>query len=161
VAIRKLAPEADGLLFPLVALLNGMGYVFIARLDPDLADNQATWTLVGITAFVATLVVVRRARDLERYRYTFLFIGLVLLVLPLVPGWASPSTRCAHLGAARADQLPAGRVRQDRVRAVLRQLPGGEARAALHGHVAEVPARSCPTSSTSARCCSPGAWRSW
>jgi peptidoglycan glycosyltransferase len=35
---------------------------------------------------VGTLAVVRRVRDLERYRYTFLFAGLVLLVLPLVPG---------------------------------------------------------------------------
>ena len=85
-AIRRLAPAADGLLFPLVALLNGIGYVFIARIDPDLADNQATWTFVGIAAFVATLLVVKRARDLERYRYTFLVVGLVLLVLPLVPG---------------------------------------------------------------------------
>lgn len=85
VAIRKLAPEADGLLFPLVALLNGIGYVFIARIDPDLAANQATWTFVGIAAFVGTLVVVKRARDLERYRYTFLVVGIVLLMLPLLP----------------------------------------------------------------------------
>jgi cell division protein FtsW (lipid II flippase) len=85
-AIRRLAPEADGLLFPLVALLNGIGYVFIARLDPKLADNQATWTFVGILAFVLTLAFIRRVRDLERYRYTFLAIGLILLVLPLIPG---------------------------------------------------------------------------
>jgi cell division protein FtsW (lipid II flippase) len=86
VAVRKLAPEADGLLLPLVAVLNGIGYVFIARLEPDLAGLQATWTAVGIIAFVATLAVVRRSRDLERYRYTFLLIGLALLVLPLLPG---------------------------------------------------------------------------
>ena len=85
-AIRKLAPEADGLLFPLVALLNGIGYVFIARVKPSLAANQATWTFVGIAAFILTLAFVRRARDLERYRYTFLVGGLVLLVLPMVPG---------------------------------------------------------------------------
>ena len=85
-AVRRLAPDADGLLLPIVAVLNGIGYVFIARLDPDLAALQATWTAVGIVAFVATLLVVRRTRDLERYRYTFLAIGLVLLVLPLVPG---------------------------------------------------------------------------
>ena len=85
-AVRKLAPDADGLLLPLVAVLNGIGYVFIARLKPDLAALQATWTAVGIVAFVATLLVVRRARDLERYRYTFLFVGLGLLVMPLVPG---------------------------------------------------------------------------
>ena len=86
IAIRRLAPEADGLLFPLVALLNGIGYVFIARLDPKLADNQATWTFVGIAAFIATLAFVRRSRDLQRYRYTFLAVGLLLLVLPLAPG---------------------------------------------------------------------------
>jgi len=86
VAVRRLAPEADGLLFPLVALLNGLGYVFIARVKPSLAANQATWTFVGIAAFIATLAFVKRARDLERYRYTFLAGGLVLLVLPLVPG---------------------------------------------------------------------------
>ena len=85
-AVRRFAPDADGMLLPLAALLNGIGYVFIARLDADLADNQATWTAVGIAAFVLTLVVVRRARDLERYRYTFLLVGLALLVSPLLPG---------------------------------------------------------------------------
>jgi peptidoglycan glycosyltransferase len=82
---RRLVPRADGILLPLAALLNGIGYVFIARLNEDLADNQAAWTAIGITAYVATLLVVRRARDLQRYRYTFMAIGLGLLLLPLVP----------------------------------------------------------------------------
>ena len=85
-AVRRLAPDADGLLLPLVAVLNGIGYVFIVRLDPDLAAQQATWTFVGVAAFVVTLLLVRRIRDLERYRYTFLLVALGLLVLPLVPG---------------------------------------------------------------------------
>ena len=84
-AVRRLAPEADGTLLPLAAVLNGIGYVFIARLDADLADNQATWTAVGVAAFIVTLLVIRRIRDLERYRYTFLLGGLGLLLLPLVP----------------------------------------------------------------------------
>jgi peptidoglycan glycosyltransferase len=86
VAVRKLAPGADGMLLPLAGLLNGIGYVFIARLDKDLAGLQATWTAVGIVAFIVTLAVVRRPRSLERYRYTFLLIGAGLLMLPLVPG---------------------------------------------------------------------------
>jgi peptidoglycan glycosyltransferase len=85
VATRRLAPGADGVLLPIAGLLNGIGYVFIARLDNDLAALQATWTAVGIAAFVATLVVVRRTRDLERYRYTFMAIGIALLLLPLLP----------------------------------------------------------------------------
>jgi len=90
-AVRRLAPDADGILLPLAALLNGIGYVFIVRLDEAqedggrLAGLQAMWTAVGIGAFVATLLLVRRSRDLERYRYTFAALGLGLLVLPLLP----------------------------------------------------------------------------
>lgn len=85
-AMRRLAPDADPILLPMAALLNGLGYVVIAGLDEKLAGLQATWTLVGISAFVVTLFAVRRVRDLERYRYTFAFFGLGLLMLPLVPG---------------------------------------------------------------------------
>lgn len=85
-ATRRLAPDADATLLATAGLLNGLGYVFIARLDEDLAGLQATWTAVGIAAYVATLVVVRDTRILERYRYTFMAVGVGLLVLPLVPG---------------------------------------------------------------------------
>jgi peptidoglycan glycosyltransferase len=85
-AVRRLAPGADGLLLPVAGLLNGLGYVFIARLDKNLAGLQATWTAVAMAAFIGTLVVVRRVRDLERLRYTMALVGIGLLVLPLVPG---------------------------------------------------------------------------
>jgi peptidoglycan glycosyltransferase len=85
-ATRRLAPDADGTLLPIAGLLNGLGYVFIARLDPDLAGLQATWTAIGIGAYILTLAVVRQTRTLDRYRYTFMVIGLGLLLLPLVPG---------------------------------------------------------------------------
>lgn len=84
-ATRRLAPGSDPILLPMAALLNGIGYVFIARLDHDLAGLQALWTALGIGAFVGTLVLVRRARDLERFRYTFAFVGIGLLLMPLLP----------------------------------------------------------------------------
>ncbi len=86
VAIRRLAPEADGLLLPLAALLNGVGYVFVARMNGDLARLHALWTAVGMAGFIGTLVIVRRVRTLERYRYSFAALGIVLLVLPALPG---------------------------------------------------------------------------
>lgn len=85
VATRFLAPEADGLLLPLAGLLNGLGYVFIARLDDGLAARQATWIFLGVGLYALTLLVVRRSADLERYRYTLLLGGLVLLLLPMLP----------------------------------------------------------------------------
>ena len=86
VATRRLAPTADGTLLPIAGLLNGLGYVFIARIDDRLAGLQATWTAFGIGAYILTLLFVRRTRDLEGYRYTFMLIGIGLLMLPLVPG---------------------------------------------------------------------------
>lgn len=86
VATRFLAPEADGLLLPLAGLLNGLGYVFIARLDDELAAQQAVWIFLGVGLYCMTLLVVRRSRDLEQFRYLLLFVGLGLLVMPLVPG---------------------------------------------------------------------------
>ena len=85
VATRMLAPGADGILLPLAGLLNGIGYVFIARLDRDLAGLQALWTAVGIGGFILTLLLVRRMRDVERFRYTLALIGVGLLLMPLLP----------------------------------------------------------------------------
>jgi cell division protein FtsW (lipid II flippase) len=84
--LRRLAPDAESTLLPLAGLLNGLGYVFIARLDEDLAALQATWTALGIGVFVGTLLFVRSTRVLDRYRYTFMLVGLMLLLVPLVPG---------------------------------------------------------------------------
>ena len=91
-AVRRLAPQADGMLLPLATLLNGLGYVFIVRLDEardaprGLAGLQSLWMVLGVAAFVVTLMVVRDARKLERYRYTAGFVGLLLLLMPLLPG---------------------------------------------------------------------------
>lgn len=85
-AVRRFAPEADPTLLPLAALLTGFGFMLISRLDEDLARVQALWAAVGVGAFVTTLAVVRRVRTLERYRYTFLLLGVFALILPSFPG---------------------------------------------------------------------------
>ena len=85
-ANRWLVPDANAVLLPLAALLNGIGYVVIARWDhwnPGEARNQALWTTIGVGLYVLTLLVVRYSRDLERYRYLLLLFGGILLVAPL------------------------------------------------------------------------------
>lgn len=84
--VRLLARGADPLLLPVVALLHGIGFVMIARLSERLAGLQATWSLVAVAAFVVTLVMVERVGDLRRYQFTALAVGVVLLLLPMVPG---------------------------------------------------------------------------
>ncbi|MPV37089.1 FtsW/RodA/SpoVE family cell cycle protein [Georgenia subflava] len=93
--VRWRAPYADPVLLPIVVALNGIGLTMIYRIDQALvargstaanADRQLLWTLVGVVAAVAVLWFLRDHRVLRRYTYTAMVAGLVLLVLPLVPG---------------------------------------------------------------------------
>lgn len=83
--VRKFATGADSTLLPLAALLHGIGFVMITRLDDELASLQSLWSLVAITVFVATLIVVQRATDLARFRWILFFGGAGALLLPLAP----------------------------------------------------------------------------
>ena len=49
-------------------------------------------TFVGVGAYVATLIAVRRVNDLRRYQWTFFTIAAVLLLLPFVPTQEVPTT---------------------------------------------------------------------
>jgi cell division protein FtsW (lipid II flippase) len=86
VIVRFTLPYADPYLFPLVAILASFGLVMIYRIDETLARDQATWFVVGLIVFAATIVFLRDYRVLERYRYTIALAGIGLLLLPRVPG---------------------------------------------------------------------------
>ena len=84
--IRFTLPHADPYIFPLVTVLACFGLVVIYRIDEDLARDQAQWFVVGLVLFAATILLLRDFRVLERYRYTIALVGLLLLLLPRVPG---------------------------------------------------------------------------
>ncbi|MCW2669598.1 MAG: cell cycle protein [Frankiales bacterium] len=100
-AVRRFAPYADPVILPCVGLLNGLGLVMIRRLDLASAESarqqgkvipradaplQMVWTVIGVVAFIALLAVVRDHTRLTRYAYTCAAAGLLLLMLPAVPG---------------------------------------------------------------------------
>ncbi len=100
VALRRLAPDADPIMLPVVTVINGLGLAVIHRLDLAYADRarqlghdvpsaaapaQLTWTAVGVILFIVVLLLVRDHRVLQRFTYTAMLAGLVLLVLPLLP----------------------------------------------------------------------------
>lgn len=88
VALLFFAPQADQLMLPVAALLNGVGLVMIHRLDlatgTSMAGRQVMWTLVGIVLLIGVLVSVRDHKVLSKYSYLLGLVGLVLLALPLV-----------------------------------------------------------------------------
>jgi cell division protein FtsW (lipid II flippase) len=100
-ALRYRAPYADPVLLPCAVLLNGLGVAMIHRIDLGLAlvaeargatpkspaaPQQITWTAVGIVLFLVVILVIRDHRRLQALTYTAGLAGLVLLVLPLIPG---------------------------------------------------------------------------
>jgi cell division protein FtsW (lipid II flippase) len=86
VLMSRVAPAADPALFPIAGVLTGLGFAMIFRLSGGLAAEQATWLVVGLLAFGATLLIVRDHRQLDAYTYTIGLVGLGLLLLPIVPG---------------------------------------------------------------------------
>jgi cell division protein FtsW (lipid II flippase) len=85
--VRWTAPRADPVLLPIAGMLGGLGLAMIYRLlPPDVADEQALWLLIGLAAFVLTLLLVRDDRQLDAYTYTIGLLGLLLLLLPVIPG---------------------------------------------------------------------------
>ena len=86
------APYADQIMLPIVAILNGIGLIMLARLDlvneSGLAVRQVMWTVVGLVLFVLVLAILKDHRSLTRYSYILGAAGLVLLALPLV--WPQP-----------------------------------------------------------------------
>jgi peptidoglycan glycosyltransferase len=84
-AVARWAPNSSQVLLPIATLLNGIGYVEIARWDPPLARSQSIWFLASALALAFTLKVVRHVRDLDRYRYLTLVVAIGLLVAPLLP----------------------------------------------------------------------------
>ncbi|MFC5261768.1 FtsW/RodA/SpoVE family cell cycle protein [Kribbella qitaiheensis] len=100
-ALRYRAPYADPVILPCAVLLNGLGVAMIHRVDLGLAiaaeargatprapaaPQQITWTAVGIVLFLVVILVIRDHRRLQALTYTAGLAGLVLLILPLVPG---------------------------------------------------------------------------
>ncbi len=91
-AVRIRTPWADPVILPCVFLLNGLGLAMIARIDQianpanTRAVNQMILSAAAVVLFVAVLVVLRDHRRLQRFPYLLFGLGMVLLLLPLIPG---------------------------------------------------------------------------
>lgn len=111
VIVQWRARYADQVMLPVATLLTTLGLTMIARLDSAAAASaaqqgaspptpdvyaQMTWFAIAAILFIATIILVRDHRRLQRYTYTLGLAGLVLLSLPLVP-WIGTTVNGATL----------------------------------------------------------------
>jgi len=93
ITLRLRASYADPVLLPIATVLNGLGLVMIHRLDlaqdrsgtSSFAFRQLVWMTIGVVLCLLLLWLLRDHRRLQRYTYSAMAAGLVLLLLPLVP----------------------------------------------------------------------------
>lgn len=105
VALRIVARHADPVLLPVATLINAFGLIMIYRIDLEKgvasanspSVRQVIWALIGIAFAVATLLVVRDHRHLQRYTYIFMLAAILLLLLPMLPGIGSYNGTNARL----------------------------------------------------------------
>lgn len=94
-AVRLLVPHADPTLLPIAVCLNGLGLAMIYRLDLAYAQSrleevvgyrQLLYSGLGVLTFIIVLLLLRDHRQLRKVPYIAMFLALVLLLLPAVPG---------------------------------------------------------------------------
>ncbi len=78
--LRLLNPSARAIL-PAPALLTSLGLLFVMRLAPEVAGDQATWVSVGAAAALLGAWAGGHRRWLRRFTYTWGLLTLVLLAL--------------------------------------------------------------------------------
>ncbi|MEO6890890.1 MAG: FtsW/RodA/SpoVE family cell cycle protein, partial [Ktedonobacteraceae bacterium] len=103
-------PKVDQVLLPLVGLMSGLGVIMALRIgpnlpfpDPTLGTKQLVWVMVGIIVCIATLFGLRKMNWLERYKYTWAILGILLVGITL-----GNTLRVKDLNSPTHDQLKLG-----------------------------------------------------
>lgn len=94
IVLRFAAPGADPFVVPIGTVLTGLGIAMIYRIDIEIGQSgweaastkQLAWAGIAIAGAVAVVLLLRNYRVLFRFTYVSGFIGVVLLLLPFVPG---------------------------------------------------------------------------
>ncbi|GAA2979823.1 cell division protein FtsW (lipid II flippase) [Microbacterium terrae] len=94
IVLRLRARDADPFLVPIATLLSGLGIAQIYRLDlhwdrhgwDAYSARQLAWAAIALVLAIVVVMFLRNYRVLFRYTYIFGFIGILLLILPVIPG---------------------------------------------------------------------------
>lgn len=79
--LRFACPRAPAQPYTIAMMLAAVGLIFVVRLAPEEAQDQANWITLGTVAFGATAIAGREYQLLHRYKYTAALGALALLVI--------------------------------------------------------------------------------
>lgn len=80
-ALRWTCPDAPAQLYAIAMMLAAIGLIFVTRLAPEQAQDQANWITIGTAMLVVSAIAGQRYDLLRRYRYTAAALAFALLVV--------------------------------------------------------------------------------
>lgn len=94
VVLRVVASDADPFVLPIATVLSGLGIAMIYRIDiakkytgwEMFSTKQLAWTAISLAGAIAIVIALRNYRVLYRFTYISGLAGIVLLILPFIPG---------------------------------------------------------------------------
>ncbi|MHC3000155.1 FtsW/RodA/SpoVE family cell cycle protein, partial [Microbacterium sp. HJ5] len=94
IVLRLRARDADPFVVPIATLLTGLGLAMIYRIDIAMerhgweafSTRQLAWAAIALVGAVLVVLLLHNYRVLFRYTYIFGFVGIGLLILPIIPG---------------------------------------------------------------------------
>ena len=94
IVLRFVASDADPFVLPIATLLTGVGIAEIYRIDianhatgwNASSNKQLMWMAISVAGAIALVIFLRNYRVLYKYTYLSGLAGLVLLILPFIPG---------------------------------------------------------------------------
>ena len=94
IVLRFQARDADPFVLPIATVLTGLGIAMIYRIDIAVelqawdaySTKQIAWAGIAIGGAFAVVLFLRNYRMLFRYTYVAGFVGVALLILPIIPG---------------------------------------------------------------------------
>jgi cell division protein FtsW (lipid II flippase) len=94
ILLRLRARAADPFVLPIATLLTGLGIAMIYRIDiakryhgwEAYSTRQLAWSLIALVGAILVVYFLKNYRVLFRYTYISGLVGIVLLVLPVIPG---------------------------------------------------------------------------
>ncbi len=94
ILLRLRARAADPFVLPIATLLTGLGIAMIYRIDVGrgwhgwaaFSTRQLAWALIALVGAILVVYFLKNYRVLFRYTYISGLVGVVLLILPVIPG---------------------------------------------------------------------------
>ncbi|MGP9726061.1 FtsW/RodA/SpoVE family cell cycle protein [Arthrobacter sp. MYb211] len=91
IMLRIFAKYADPVILPITVALNALGLAMIHRIDLAKTTSQSMrqllWTAIAVIIAAIVLWAIRDHRVLRRFTYIALLASIILLLLPMIPGF--------------------------------------------------------------------------